>query len=358
MAAMHEGGAARHDVQEAFERDGLAVVQGFASDDECDAMRARMAQLLSEWDSTQQVTAFSTAGDQEEAQGKSSYFLDSADRIHFFLEPAATAEDGVSLKEGCEKYTAINKVGHGLHVADPVFREYAESDKVRQLTRALGWKAPVLPQSMYIFKQPKIGGEVTSHQDSTFLYTTPRPTCLGMWLALEDATLENGCLWGRMGSHKEPVRRVFARNPEHFNGNPNAPMMIFETLVSEDNTVPWEGTIPSNESSNPHLNLNANLQGDACADRTCTSRVATHHIPGIDDSVVAGVEAAGFQPLPVKKGDLVLIHGQVDHLSLPNVSGKSRHTFQLHLVEGPTEGITWSPRNWLQYPEGHTFPKL
>ena len=29
---MHEGGAARHDVQEAFERDGLAVVQGFASD--------------------------------------------------------------------------------------------------------------------------------------------------------------------------------------------------------------------------------------------------------------------------------------------------------------------------------------
>lgn len=118
----------------------------------------------------------------------------------------------------------------------------------------------------------------------------------------------------------------------HFNGNPNAPMMIFETLVSEDNTVPWEGTIPSNESSNPNPNPNANLQGDACADSTSTSRVATHHIPGIDDSVVAGVEAAGFQPLPVKKGDLVLIHGQVDHLSLPNVSGKSRHTFQLHLV--------------------------
>lgn len=55
-------------------------------------------------------------------------------------------------------------MGHGLHVADPVFRSYSESSKVRELARSLGWVAPVLPQSMYIFKQPKIGGEVTAHQ--------------------------------------------------------------------------------------------------------------------------------------------------------------------------------------------------
>ena len=43
-------------------------------------------------------------------------------------------------------------------------------------------------------QQPKIGGEVAVHQDSTFLYTDP-PTVVGLWLALEDATKENGCLW-------------------------------------------------------------------------------------------------------------------------------------------------------------------
>ena len=49
-----------------------------------------------------------------------------------------------------------------------------------------------------------------------------------------------------------------------------------------------------------------------------------------------GVQAdAGFVPLECGKGDLVLIHGAVDHLSLPNTSGLSRHTFQLHMVEGP-----------------------
>ena len=61
-------------------------------------------------------------------------------------------------------------------------------------------------------------------------------------------------------------------------------------------------------------------------------------------------------PLPVKVGDLVLIHGQLDHLSLPNRSDKSRHTFQLHLVEGAAAGVEWSPKNWLQYPDGKAFP--
>eukprot|EP00037_Helgoeca_nana_P006178 m.57313 g.57313 ORF g.57313 m.57313 type:complete len:317 (-) comp17073_c0_seq1:285-1235(-) len=306
----------------AFDQDGIAVIPGFCSEAECDAMRARMGKLLDEWDSTQKVVAFSTAGDQEEAQGSSSYFLDSADRIHFFLEPAATTADGVSLLPGREKHTSINKVGHGLHVLDPVFREYSSSEKVLQLAQSLGWVAPVLPQSMYIFKQPKIGGEVTSHQDSTFLYTEPRQTCLGLWLALEDATLENGCLWGRKGSHKEPVRRRFARNPAYFSGNTEVPMLVFEQLATDEEQIQWEGQMPEG------------------------------------DDVEAAVRAAGFVPLPVKKGDLVAIHGQVDHLSLSNVSPKSRHTYQLHLVEGPTEGVTWSARNWLQYPKGQTFPKV
>ena len=52
------------------------------------------------------------------------------------------------------------------------------------------------------------------------------------------------------------------------------------------------------------------------------------------------------------------IHGQVDHLSLANHSSVSRHTFQLHLVEGPAAGVEWSPSNWLQYPAGKDFPGL
>jgi hypothetical protein len=55
----------------------------------------------------------------------------------------------------------------------------------------------------------------------------------------------------------------------------------------------------------------------------------------------AALEAAGFVALPVKAGDLVCFPGTTDHLSLRNETPKARHTFQLHLVEGPGAGVEW-----------------
>ena len=63
---------------------------------------------------------------------------------------------------------------------------------------------------MYIFKQPKIGGEVVCHQDSTFLFTEPEST-IGFWFALEDANKTNGCLQVASGGHKGPLRKLFKK---------------------------------------------------------------------------------------------------------------------------------------------------
>jgi len=311
-------------LQASFKRDGYLLIQNFASVDECQSLKKRMQELIDTWDPDETLApVFSTDETQEKNQGRSDYFLDSADRIHFFLEKHAAGEDG-RLRPDVTKHRALNKVGHGLHVVDSIFKEYAHSNKVKELVAELGWKDPVLPQSMYIFKQPSIGGEVTSHQDSSFLHTTPRPTCLGLWLALDSATLENGCLWARPGSHLEPIRRVFVRNSKHFHDNDtDAPQMVFEECDSTGKGWEWEGKMPDGW-----------------------------------EPPSAGLQEKGFAPLECEVGDLVVIHGQIDHLSLPNKNEKPRETFQLHLVEGPAEGITWSKRNWLQYPEGREFPSL
>ncbi len=63
---------------------------------------------------------------------------------------------------------------------------------------------PVVIQSMAILKPPKVGGLVNIHQDSTFLYDYPE-TLVGFWIPLQDATVNNGCLWGLPGSHKGPL---------------------------------------------------------------------------------------------------------------------------------------------------------
>ena len=231
---------------------------------------------------------------------------------------------------------ALNKAGHGLHLIPGAFHDYTLSDKVKNLVRELGWIDPVIPQSMYIFKQPWIGSEVTSHQDSTFLYTTPKQSCLGLWLALDDANLENGCLWVRPASHRESLRRKFVRNPEYFadsialrsnapNGDTTKPQMIFVNEASVDalKDVPWEGKLPDGS------------------------------FPPCD-----GLLQSGFVPIECKAGDLVVFPGELDHLSLPNFSKFQRHTFQLHLVEGERAGVKWSDSNWLQYPHGAPFMSI
>ncbi|KAL3822173.1 hypothetical protein ACHAXA_008189 [Cyclostephanos tholiformis] len=297
------------------------------------------------------VTVFRTDSGQVNAQGRSDYFLDSASAVHYFAEVDAVDPNTGYLRDEYVipggKLRALNKAGHGLHLRRGPFQEYSTSSKVVSLLIELGYVDPILPQSMYIFKQATKaggrGGEVTSHQDSTFLYTEPRQTCVGLWLALDDATIENGCLWVRPGSHTEGLRRRFVRNPRHFGNSPSyvgddndddagggdrsEPQIVFRNLIDDDEYggVTWEGGLPENSLPMPE----------------CT-----------------GLHDAGFVPLTCEAGDLLVFAGTLDHLSLPNYSTGARHTFQLHCVEGERAGITWSRENWLQYPPGVSFVRL
>jgi phytanoyl-CoA hydroxylase len=329
-----------------FDLAGFVRVRGFADRSECRAMKESMASTVEEeWHpDAEGLDSFGTSSEQNVARG--DYFLESATNVHFFAEPAALEKDPITGKEQLkpeyrsEKIAALNKVGHALHLRrGGAFRDYCTSDKVRGLVAELGWRDPVVPQSMYIFKQAVAGGAVHSHQDSTFLYTTPRQTCLGLWLALDDATVNNGCLWVRPKSHREKVRRHYKRNVEHFGqeaidarsneaagGDPSQPKFVMEELPlsssSQDGqqVVAWDGELP--------------------------------------DGGVRGLMDAGFVPVECQAGDLLAFCGELDHLSLPNHSTEARHTFQLHLVEGPAENIEWSKYNWLQYPAEQPFLRL
>ena len=304
-----------------FDTHGFLVVPKFLDSKTSQALKDQMEYLANnDWDPAKSLDTFATNTEGNTTRG--DYFLDSSNKVHYFAEPHALDEQKQLKPEfQRDKLSALNKAGHGMHTIPGAFRDYTLSSNMRELVAELGWKDPVVPQSMYIFKQPKIGGTVNSHQDSSFLYTTkgdgtPRQTCLGLWLALDDATLENGCLWARPGSHQEPLRRQFIRNPDYLKTNdPAAPKLVFKSH-HDNEKVTWEGGLPNS------------------------------------------LLKKGFLPIEVKAGDLVTFCGTLDHLSLPNFSDLQRHTFQLHLVEGPKEDIVWSPCNWLQYPSGVSFLSL
>src|SRR5690606_37784437 len=141
---------------------------------------ARAGEIVDAFDPAT-VSIFST---QEQTRTSDDHFLASGDRITCFFEAEAFDAEGILRRD---KAVSINKIGHALHDLDPTFDRFSRQPAIAESARDIGFQDPKLLQSMYIFKPPHIGGEVTCHQDSTFLYTDPM-TVVGFWVALQDAT--------------------------------------------------------------------------------------------------------------------------------------------------------------------------
>jgi len=235
----------------AYARDGFLVLEDFLPPADCDALQARAAELVAGFDPGPARTVFST---RDQGRAQDLYFQESGGAIRFFFEEQAT-DQPVSL--------ALNKIGHALHDLDPVFDRVSRQPRLASLAHALGFVRPLLLQSMYLFKQPRIGAEVDWHQDATYLYTRPS-TVTGFWIALDDADQDNGCLMALPGGHQGPLRQRFRRE----NGR-----MVTHTLDS----MPWPSIAP-----------------------------------------VA---------LEARRGTLVVLHGLLPHASAPNRSSRARHAY-------------------------------
>ena len=189
----------------AYGRDGYLVVPDFLPTEQCERLKARANELVAAWEPSTERTVFTTNEQERESNRE---FLDSGATTWCFFEEEAFGPDGELVQD---KALSINKIGHAQHDLDPVFNEIVYGAGLGDVADDLGLTDMLALQSMYIFKQPSIGGEVGCHQDATFLYTDPI-TVTGFWIAIEDATLDNGCLWAEPGGHRGPLRQLFKRN--------------------------------------------------------------------------------------------------------------------------------------------------
>lgn len=258
------GGRLSAEMLAAFQAAGVLVLRDFVSVDACNVLRARAAELVDGFDPEQVRSVFSTT---KQTQLEDRYFIESGDKIRFFLEDDAF-DDNCDLRQ--DKEHSLNKMGHAMHDLDPVFDRFSRSPELAEAAKRIGFVEPAILQSMYIFKPPNIGGEVICHQDSTYIYTEPE-SCVGFWFALEDATIENGCMQFIPGGHKLPLKK---RNYRGANGK-----LVTETL--DDTPWPEEQKVP--------------------------------------------VEA--------KAGTLVIFDGRAPHMSAANRSPKSRHAYTLHVID-------------------------
>jgi phytanoyl-CoA hydroxylase len=250
-----------------YHQDGFLVLPGFKSAQEMAALRQRAVAMVDAFDPASSASIFTT---NDQVRTIDRYFLDSATRSNCFFEEEAFDAQG-QLKQA--KALSINKIGHAMHDLDPVFDAFSRGPAFDAVAQDIGLAQPQIWQSMYIFKQPGIGGEVGWHQDATYFETDP-VSVTTFWFALEDATLQNGCLWAQVGGHRSPLRERFVRQGD-------------DVQKHTIDTTPWP-----------------------------------------DSSTAV--------PLEVKAGTLVVFHGLLPHYSAPNRSAVSRHAYTLHVTDART----------------------
>lgn len=266
------------ELQQDFIRDGFVVLPRLVPDTVLNAIHRAITRLVNEHDFTQHQSVFRT---DDQDQGRDDTFFASAYQVQGFLEAEAVDDQGNLCVEPAH---CLNKIGHALHDLVPEFTNLARSTWIRDAFATGGLNQTNLIQSMIIFKQPQIGGQVRWHQDASYLLTQPA-SVVGVWVALEKATRNNGCLWMSPGAHHTPLRERYHVDWQERVG----------TLTMLDDT-PW---------------------------------------PNAQQAVALEVEA----------GSVVVFHDHMPHCSYANRSDQSRVAVTFH---GYHPQSTWSLNNWLQ----------
>ena len=248
-----------------YHQQGYLVVDQLFDQTILHKLKNRAVELVENWVDDDKSHTFGTENDD---RSNDDYFLDSAEKVCCFFEDEAFDRNGQLVQS---KEQSINKIGHALHELDSTFKSFSRSKTLGQIARDIGLQQPQIRQSMYIFKQPRIGGEVRWHQDATYFFTSPQ-SVVTFWIAVEDATLDNGCLWVEPGGQLGPLRERFERYG-------------VTTTMNVLDKSPW---------------------------------------PTIDQAVA----------VEVKAGSLVVFNGLLPHYSSANRSSKSRHAYTLHVTDG------------------------
>lgn len=259
-----------------YQNDGFLVWPQFASAKQIQLLRKEANSIIDKFDWSN-ISIFST---ENQTKNTDQYFLESGDKICCFFEENALDNSSNLI---VDKHKAINKIGHALHDLNPVFKAFSYQPNILEMALELGFEEPAMLQSMYICKQPNIGGVIHPHQDSTFLYTEPA-SCTAFWIALEDATVQNACLWGIPASHRRyENKRRYVRKSDSF------------ATCFEGEWADWDLT--------------------------------------------------EMVPIEVKAGDMVIFDGNFVHGSFANTSEQSRHAYVMHLIE---YHAIYPDNNWLQ----------
>lgn len=155
-----------------FHRDGFLIVEDLLAPAAVRTLRARAEEI---------------------ARGE----LPPDSRIRQQVEPAVDRGE-----EAADSYEDSLRKLSRLAFNDPVFEAHARNSRIVECIAALLGPDLKLYQDQLFMKPPRVGSRQRYHQDMPLGFYIDPPDLVTCWAALDDSTLENGCLRVLPGTHK------------------------------------------------------------------------------------------------------------------------------------------------------------
>ena len=117
---------------------------------------------------------------------------------------------------GVKARTVLRKLDNP-HQHRALVRDLARTPALVERVEAIIGRGVSLYFSQVFFKPPEGGGPKPAHQDNFYFGPNDEEGVVTAWVALDDATLENGCLYFGEGTNRGPVYAHEAPADEPFN---------------------------------------------------------------------------------------------------------------------------------------------
>lgn len=126
------------------------------------------------------------------------------DALRERIDDFAAAHEAHLQQQGASGISRPNEISFTAHLAeqDPSIWSFVTQPMLVKLATTLIGPDIALYWDQSVYKKPETRRPFPWHQDTGYIQVEPQEyvTC---WLALDDATVENGCIWIMPGSHRQ-----------------------------------------------------------------------------------------------------------------------------------------------------------
>lgn len=178
--------------KEAFARDGFFVVDDLLSAEQVSAVKKAFRDMVRTYGADRERADIRQTGEgHTQVQKRNHPFFFQLEKG---VEPAL--EDAEALELQVRKFMCFEEEA-------PVFEEIlGPESRMQAIVRSILDDDPLLFQTMALIKPPRIGSTKPWHQDNAYFSVTPLESVCGVWIAVDEATVQNGCMHMLRGQHK------------------------------------------------------------------------------------------------------------------------------------------------------------